>query len=129
MFFRTMSMKPRRRSRRASAGRYGRMFYAVTVIQNLQANRFHIVQLQISHVLITLLPELSVGRVLFSASIAERRSSERIAVLGSGAMLLNFRRDASVQATRQATANVVSFRIILKHIPVRPPLFVQRSLF
>ena len=87
------------------------------------------VQLRISHVLITLLPELSVGRVLLPASIAERRSSERIAVLGSGAMLLNFRRDASVQATRQATANVVSFRIILKHIPVRLPLFVQRSLF
>ena len=100
----------------------------MTVIQHLQADRFHIIQLQISHVLITLLPELSVGRVLFSASIAERRSSERIAVLGSGAMLLNFRRDASVQATRQATANV-SFRIILKHIPVRLPLFVQRFLF
>ena len=92
----------------------------MTVIQHLQADRFHIVQLQISHVLITLLPELSVGRVSFS---------ERIAVLGSGAMLLNFRRDASVQATRQATANVVSFRIILKHIPVRLPLFVQRFLF
>ena len=87
------------------------------------------VQLQISHVLITLLPELSVVRLLFSASIAERRSSERIAVLGSGAMLLNFRRDASVQATRQATANVVSVGIILKHIPVRLPLFVQRFLF
>ena len=101
----------------------------MTVIKHLQADRFHIVQLQISHVLITLLPELSVGRVLFSASIAERRSSERIAVLGSGAMLLNFQRDASVQATLQATANVVSFRIILKHIPVRLPLFVQRSLF
>ena len=80
----------------------------MTVIQHLQADRFHIVQLQISHVLITLLPELSVGRVSFSASIAARRSSERIAVLGSGAMLLNFQRDASVQTTRQATANVVS---------------------
>ena len=98
------------------------------VIQHLQA-RFHIVQLEISHVLITLLPELSVGRVLFSASIAERRSSERIAVLASRAMLSNFQRDASAQTTRQATANVVSVGIILKHIPVRLPLFEQRFLF
>ena len=67
----------------------------MTVIKHLQADRFHIIQLQISHVLITLLPDLPNSAPAFVRAAISVLNIHR-AVFGFGTLAVRLRADMAV---------------------------------